>query len=75
MKATLVLKYFRSDIAIVAVSCSHFGHTVKNFSLQYIRSIHLKNVKETVDFDTSNLYSRSCIAKFNLNHVNVNASC
>ena len=75
MTATLVLKYFRNDIGIVAISCSHSGHTIKNFILQYIKSIHFKNVKETVDFDTSNLYARSCIVKFNLNRINVNISC
>ena len=74
MIATLVLKYFWNDIGIVAISCPYSGHTIKNFILQYIRSIHLKNVKGTVDFDKSNLCIRSCIAKFNINHISVNTS-
>ena len=75
MTATLFLKYFQNDIGVVPISCFRSGHTIKNFILQYIRSTHFKNVKETVDFDTSNLYARSYIAKFNVNHINVNTSC
>ena len=44
MTATLVLKYFRNDTGIEAIYCSRSGHTIKNFILQYIRSIHFKNV-------------------------------
>ena len=64
MTATLVLKYFQNDNDIVSISCSRSAHTIKNFILQ-----------KTVDFDTSNLYARSCIVKFNLNRINVNTSC
>ena len=105
MTTTLVLKYFRNNIGIAAISCPHSGYTIKNFILQYIivaqvfscefceiskntfftehiraavsniRSTHFKNIKEPVDFDTSNLCARSCIPTFKLNRINVNTSC
>ena len=75
MTTTLVLKYFLNYIGIMPISCYCSGHTIRNFILQYISSIHFKNVKEAVDFDTSNLYARSCIPRFNLNCIKVNTSC